>query len=156
MQCLTQLASPVHLPGSSRGSTLTFTRHDKPLLGQSHSSGALSPPSCTLIMTWCICAFHTFEGGHLSAVKYQSLTSHDEAPLGLANSFVMLSQLFFVTGHDGLLSNTSDTLNTYLLFGFWFCLVRDSQPLHLPVKKIHFWNIKQIVQSHYSYIHHRF
>lgn len=36
-------------------------------------------------------------------MKYQSLTSHDEAPLGLANSFVMLSQLFFVTGHDGLL-----------------------------------------------------
>lgn len=73
MQCLTQLASPVHLPGSSRGSTLTFTRHDKPLLGQSHSSVALSPPSCTLIMTWCICACHTLEGGHLSSVKYRSL-----------------------------------------------------------------------------------
>lgn len=96
MQCLTQLASPVHLPGSSRGSTLTFTQHDKPLLGQSHSS----PLCCTLIMTWCTYACHTLEGGHLQlsdlSITYQLQndltlqegrlsTSQDKAPLRLAN-----------------------------------------------------------------------
>lgn len=70
MQRLTQLASGVHLPGSSCGSTLTFTHQDKPVLGQSRSSGVLSPLSRTLIMTWCIRACHTLEERHLSSMKY--------------------------------------------------------------------------------------
>lgn len=90
MQCLTQLASPAHLPGSSWGSSLTFTQHDVPLLGQSHSSGALAPPSCTLIMTRCICAFHTFKGA--SYLGEISITM--KLLRGFAHSFVILYQQF--------------------------------------------------------------
>lgn len=154
MQCLTQLASPVHLPGSSRGFTPTFTRHDRPLLAQSHSSGVLSPPSCTLIMTWCICACHTLEGGHLSSVKYRSLPAPKWSHSSRAGCQQVTMTLLWdeptlrlhclsflcVSSHEVLLGlcyslGRPQTLMCSLGLGLFLHWQR-SQPFHLPIKKI--------------------